>query len=257
MDMSMKTHLSRLSRLLLLVLLAGAFVAAHPADAVAQDDEAVAETSRESGPIVRRKLLYRSTRTEIAPVVGMTLADAFLRNGLVGLNLGYHLTNEFSFGVTAGYGVLQMETNLYENMQQTLEGDPRLDDISLSYIQWLASLEFSYVPIFGKFSIADSLISNYDIHLLIGPVFVGEQVVAAAEGGETDDALAGLRPGLNAGIGMRFFMSDGFSLNLQVRDLIYSRAEVSAQTGDPELSNTVLVSLSGSFFFPGEVKISR
>lgn len=257
MDKSMTMHLTRVARLLLLLLAATTFVVVDAGDAVAQDDEAAAETARESGPIVRRKLLYRSTRTEVAPVVGMTLADAFLRNGLVGANLSYHLTNEFSFGVTGAYGVLQMETNLHENLQARLEDEPRLEDISFSHIQWLASLEFSYVPLFGKFSVADSLISNYDLHLLIGPVFVGEEVVAATDGGETDDSLAGLRPGLSAGIGMRFFMSDGFSLNLQVRDLIYSRAEVSAQTGDPELSNTVLISLSGSFFFPGEVKISR
>ena len=71
-----------------------------PTVAMAEEDAAVS-----GGDIVRRKLLYRSTRFEVAPQINFTLADSFRRNMLVGAGIAYHLTNEWSFQASANYGV--------------------------------------------------------------------------------------------------------------------------------------------------------
>ena len=230
---------------------------ATTSQAFAQDGEEV--TARESGSVIRHQLLYRSTRFEMAPIVGMTLNDAYVRNGIVGAALSYHLTNEWGLSLVGGYGVTQFDTSLRESVEAKLDqaAPERLSELSYSYVQWLAGLEVSYVPIVGKFSLFDSAIINYDMHLMGGFTFIGETAVSAIDGGSVDEQLEGVRPSPTVGIGMRLFLSEGISANLDVRDYIYSRSEVSTLTSDPELKNNVMVTLGMSFFFPSDVKISR
>lgn len=246
----MKRHTAIRPLLILLVAATCLFVAPS---AFAQ---AGPDSARESGPIVRHKLLYRSTRFELAPLFGVTLNDAYLRNAITGATLSYHLTNEFGLSLVGGFGVTQFDTNLRENVQATL-GDQALEDVSYSYIQWLAGLEFSYVPIFGKFSMFQSTIVNYDIHLMGGLTLISQGATPALENGTVDPALEGLKPAPTIGIGTRFFLGEGISADLEVRDYIYSRSEVSSLTSDAELKNNVMVSFGFSFFFPQDVKISR
>jgi outer membrane beta-barrel protein len=225
----------------------------------AQDGEDDTESARETGPIVRHKLLYRSTRVELTPALGMTVNDAFLRNATVGAQVAYHLTNEFGIAFNGAFSPFQLKTDLYNNVQAELEGetDSRYEDTSFSYIQWLAGLEVQYVPIFGKFSLSQSLISNYDIHLILGIAAVGQNAQPAVEGEDTDPQLSGISPSPMFGLGFRLFTSDALSITVQARDYLYSRAVVSTGTADADLKNNIFVTVGASFFFPGEVKISR
>ncbi len=114
------------------------------------------------------------------------------------------------------------------------------------------------MPIFGKFSLLKSTTFNYDINLTAGVSVVDEKVDPAVEGGNVDEGIGGIRPGGFVALGMRLFLSDMVSLNFQLKDLIYSRAELSANNrGEPEISNTLVGYLGVSVFLPGEVKISR
>ena len=83
----------------------------------AADDE---ESALKSGPSVRRKLLYRSTRFEIQPLLGVTTGDSYMRNAVGGLSLNYFLTNEIGIGVTAGYAPFHPETSLAKNVKKKL-----------------------------------------------------------------------------------------------------------------------------------------
>ena len=238
------------------LVVAGTVLVAGPA---AAQDEGESETARETGPIVRHKLLYRSTRVELTPLVGMTVNDAFLRNGVVGAQFAYHLTNEFGIAFTGGYSPVQLKTDLYNNVEAELENeaDSNFEEASFSYIQWMAGLEIQYVPIFGKFSLSQSLISNYDIHLLLGISAIGQNAQSAVDGNDPDPQLSGINPSPMIGLGFRLFTSDALAITVQARDYLYSRAVVSTGTADADLTNNFFVSVGASFFFPGEVKISR
>ena len=243
--------------LLVALVALGAAPSAFAQDVEDDDDR---ETAFEDGPIVRRKLLYRSTRFEVAPQLGVTINDAFRRNMLVGANFAYHLTNSFGIAASAGYGILQFDTNLSESIETELaaENEELLADISYSYIEWMADLGLSYVPIFGKFSLLKSATVNYDINLTAGVSVVNEAVDPAIEGGSIDESIGGIRPGGFVGVGMRLFLSDGLSLNFQLKDLIYNRAEISSRNlGEAEIANTFVGFVGVSLFLPGEVKISR
>lgn len=230
-----------------------------PERAWAQSDDEDDESYLDKEPTVRRKLLFRSTRVEVAPIVSVTLNDAFNRNMLVGANIYYHLTNEFGIGVTGGFGLLQMNTDLRNNIETTLQASSQsdLDQLSFSYVQWLVQPELSYVPFFGKFNFIGNMILNWDFHLLVGVGFINRGAEAASAGGSVDSTLEGLRIAPAIGVGARLFLGDMFSLNINLRDYIYSRAEVSNGTVDEELHNNLMTSIGIGIFFPSDVKISR
>lgn len=213
--------------------------------------------SLEEGPIVRRKLLFRSSRFELAPRVGSTLNDAYKRNVLVGLDANYHLTNHFSLGLGFGYGVLASNTDLLDQVNS--EVDAAISN-SLRYAttQVLFDAHISYVPLFGKISILDSSVLDYDLSLDLG--FGGALIAAVADGDATgDDLLSGFKPAPVIGMGFRVFVSDSIAVSFSVKDYIYSIADVQEEGVEPttELRNNVTLGLGASFFFPTDVKVSR
>jgi len=152
------------------------------ADAAAEA-EAEAEAERQkgsftSGPSVRRKVLYRSTRLEIAPLIGTTTSSSYMRDVVGGLNINYYLTNAIGVGLVGGYAPLHLETDLASNVKNSLnENDSeKLDDLRFSYLQWFAGIEFKFVPIFGKFSLMNTSTAHYDVHLMGGMTFMGRGV---------------------------------------------------------------------------------
>ncbi len=231
---------------------------AAPSTATAQDlpnDEVKVSPLEAGGPIVRRKLLYRSTRLEVMPFFGGTVTDTFTQNLFVGANAGFHLTNEVSIGLTGGFGIAHPKTSLRESAELVLR-DP--GDISYSKIDWLVDLEGQWVPIFGKFTVMDGLILNYDIHLIGGVGFVAQSAISAVE--DQDAANTSLGQGTVAGVagaGIRLFVGDMFAITYDVRDYVFSRAEVSSGSEDLRVANNVMMSLGVSIFLPGQVKVSR
>lgn len=209
------------------------------------------------GPIVRRKLLYRSTRFELAPQAAFTINDAFRRNIMIGANVGFHLTNEWSLSGTFGFGLLHLNTDLASNVETALN-DTELGQISYSQVQWAADLGIYYVPIFGKFSFLKTASKNYDIHIGAGFSAVNEVAHAAIDGGNEDSGeLAGIRPGAFAALGFRLFLTDMFSLNAVWKNRFYSRAIVSDGSANPEFSWVPEAGVGLGIFFPGTVKVSR
>ena len=242
----------------------GALIAL-PSTSFAQQESVDGEYLRpspleEGGSVVRRKLLFRSTRFEVAPLVGFTLADPFNRNILAGANVSFHLTNSFGIGATFGYGVTSLSTDLRNNIDAVVPEEDR-SEIAYSTTRFVANVEGSYVPLFGKLSLFNSVILNYDLHLLLGAGFVGRGAQPSFDTGATSAAIDTLSGGTAAGVvgvGGRFYLNDFISFNTQVRDYIYSSSQVSFGTvGEPELRNNLMLSVGASFFFPTAVKVSR
>ncbi len=209
--------------------------------------------SLDEGPIVRRKLLFRSSRFEVSPRVAFTLGDSYKRNILVGADLNYYLTNEFGIGATGFFGATQLDTDLLEQINTTVDSGAT-QDLSYASTQLLFDVHLSYVPIYGKFALFSSII-NYDIHLLGG--FGG--AIIQAEGGAPTDLLGGFKPAPMFGGGVRAFVTDGIAVVFDIRDYLYSTADLQdgAQEPQTELRNNFALSLGVSFFLPGEVKVSR
>ena len=214
-----------------------------------------AKSADETGPIVRRKLLYRSTRFEAAPHIMMTVNDTFRRNLAGGLALNYHLTNEVSLGGSFAFSFLHFNSDLASNNETVLSGSA-LDEITYSENLFAADAGFFYAPIFGKFTLFKSTTTNYDIHIGAGFSIVSEVALAAGKG-IPDKTLEGIRPGGFVSLGTRFFLSDMISLNIDWKNRFYNRALISTGSVDAELSWVPEVAIGFGIFLPGTVKISR
>ncbi|MFU8805081.1 MAG: outer membrane beta-barrel domain-containing protein [Bradymonadaceae bacterium] len=229
------------------------------AESPAQAATPRSDSAFESGPIVRRQLLHRSSRLEIQPLAAFTMNDSFIRNTLFGANVNYHLNNVFALGFTGAYGALHSDTSLRRNVEAELQAQRpgHLNSLSYAQIDWAADIGLSYVPIFGKFSIMNRMITHYDFHFMGGLAIIGESGVSASGTGEIDAVQEGVRAGGMLGLGMRLFLTDMISLNYDVRSYIYQRAEVSRGQASPQLGPTMVMSLGVAIFLPGAVKISR
>jgi len=205
----------------------------------------------EEGDAIRRRMLLRGGRFEVAPTVGFTLNDAFKRNILFGANLNYHVTDNFALGVNA-MGGFALDTGLAEDVlnkrEEKVEG--------FSSVQLMASGEIVYTPLIGKFALFGRSIVNYDLHLLIG----GGLASLTGDAQDLDSAS----PMAVAGIGFRAFVGDWMAINLQVRDYIFSSAINSVAGADidgsaiaeSEISNNFAVTLGFGFFFPREPELT-
>lgn len=240
-------------------------------DVWAQDDgeEEEQQAALKSGKSVRRKLLYRSTRFELSPGIGVTSGDTYLRNAVAGLNASYYLTNAIGLGLVGGYSPLHPETSLANNVKESLDQNApsTLEELTFSYLQWFAGFELKYVPIFGKFSFMNDASLSYDMHLVAGASLMGVEACSASDpdtacaangaSDAMDESLSEIRPAGTIGLGFRVFFSDAYALNLQVRDHLYQRAQVSTGDAEADFSSNVYLSLGFSMFFPQTVKISR
>ena len=226
-------------------------------DIEAEDDEIASLTD---GPIVRRQLLHRAGRFELEPKATFTLNDAYVRNGIFGLSASIFLDNAFGLTASAGIGALNFDTSLRRSLEARLDdrGGGELEETAYSQVGWAADVGLTYVPMFGKFSVLNSFFSHYDVHFLGGMALISESALpAAGDDGEVHPELEGIRPGGMFGAGMRFFLSDGFSMNFQVRSYLYPRTEISQGDAEARLGNMVMLSLGVGIFLPGDVQISR
>lgn len=213
--------------------------------------------SLEEGPAVRRQFLFRSGRFEITPQATFSINDPFVRNALPGVGFSYYLNNVLGIVGSAHVGVLQLDTSLRQNLESSM-ATPELQQTSYSRVGWAADVGLAYVPMFGKFTLMNAMAMHYDVHLIGGMAMIGESAVPAAEGGDLDPELEGVRPGGMLGAGMRFFLTDMVSLNFQVRNYIAARSQAISQgEADLRLGNTVMLTTGVGIFFPGDVQISR
>lgn len=215
----------------------------------------VKRASLEEGAPVRRKLLYRSSRFELMPAFGMTLNDTFKRNMMVGVDANYYLTNEFGLGASGAFGAVALNTDLLDQIQGTVDAETN-NQLSYATTTLLADLHVSYVPIFGKFALGRTII-DYDIHLIGG---FGGALVAAEQGSAAPDpSFTGFKPGAVLGGGARIFFGDSVAVTLDLKDYLYSAVDVQEGEAQPEseFRDNLLVMLGVSFFFPGEVPVSR
>lgn len=148
-------------------------------------------------PAVRKLKLYRQGRFEIAPSAAFTLLDEYNRTILFGARLTYNITDWLGIGAWGGYGAIQTTTALTDEIQRVnverrqqaaMMGEVyedtttgRLTAVNLSNdftkqigeIQWLLAPQITLVPFRGKIALFQSLYIDTDLHLFLGPAFIG------------------------------------------------------------------------------------
>ena len=241
----MRTNIKQLLAFLLVLLPTLAFGASI------QGPRRSALERLEGGDAIRSQLLLRGGRFEVTPAVGFTIGDAYKRNLLFGGSLTYHIIDQLAVGATA-FGAMGFNTDLSDRLES--ERPERIGAYGEDNL--LVSGELTYTPIVGKFNLFGRFVFNYDTHLLAGRGAV-----------KTSGAVDGFSVAPVVGVGIRGFLSDAISIQLQFRDYLYSSAESALSTKDTEgnsktesdktFSNHFAVTAGIGIFFPFTPKTSR
>jgi outer membrane beta-barrel protein len=207
---------------------------------------------------VQRMYVLRNGRFELAPSLAQTFNDQYVSHPSVGAGLNYWITNVLAVGVNLlWYQGIESEQKLNFSIRRST----RLA-VPITEYQLGAHLNFTYVPIYGKFEMFNDAIFQWDAYLIGGVGMLRTRPVAVI-----DPAVRTFdfqwRVSFNAGIGLRVFVTKWLSIFGELRDYLYmeklenlevslSARGQSATWTDPnsKLTNNVTVSLGFSMFFP-------
>lgn len=206
---------------------------------------------------VQQIYALRARRLELNPYWSQSLNDQFVQHPGPGLAANYYISNVLAIGVNGTY---------YTNVDSSFNSDVRRSArVAVPLNEYLANgnLNFSYVPVYGKFAGFGDFIFHFDAYIVGGVGALWTRPIAVID---PDNRKFDWKPKLafNAGVGLRIFFNRWFAAMLELRDYIYSEelenltaTGTAAQLRDPstwygqkQLTNNVQAQLGISVFLP-------
>lgn len=208
---------------------------------------------------VQQIYALRNHRFEIQPYWSFTLNDQFVSHPGPGLGLNYYITNVLAVGINGNwYQGLNIDSDFnFETRRATRIGVP------LNEYQWNGNLNFTYVPMYGKFAGFSNFIFHYDAYIVGGVGAISTRPIPVIDPDNRSFQFK-TKVAFNAGLGLRIFVNRWLAANLEVRDYIFneeleniviarpSPAERNQSTwyGENRLTNNVQAQLGISVFLP-------
>jgi len=208
---------------------------------------------------VQQIYALRRHRFELNPYWSTSLNDQFVSHPGPGLAANFYLTNVLAVGVNGTY-------------YQPFNGDAdfnfearRATRLAVPLNEYLGAfaLNFTYVPIYGKFSGFRKFIFHYDGYVVggVGGMFTRPYAVIDSDNRKFDYEL---RATFNAGFGLRVFFNRWFAITGEIRDYIYqeqventtvANTQVEQQNrktwiGETPITHNVQAQVGLSIFFP-------
>lgn len=221
------------ARLALLIILATAAPLAQaaiaPARAGAQCiDEAIRDelNARRRYRGVRERLFQKALRHELSVMGGVYAADLLSASYLVQGAYTFHVTEDL--GLEASFAYSQSDSELV----RIIENDRGISLIRIEAPVYVYQAHLIWSIAYGKLRWFGDGISRFDFNLAIG-------------GGLTDNQTSrGLT--FSAGIGIKFFFDQWFSLRIDVRDQVLQQELL----GESAIVNNITATLGLSVFIP-------
>ncbi|MBI2894780.1 MAG: outer membrane beta-barrel domain-containing protein [Deltaproteobacteria bacterium] len=240
----------------------GELAAQQQQTAAPEERRAPRRALREEVVAVQQIYALRKGRVEIAPSFGISMNDPFVSHPALALALNYYVTEVLAIGANILWfdygpaGNLTTDTNFQVGRSFRLV-------IPITEYQIAASLNFSYVPLYGKFALFREFIVHWDAYVLGGVgAFRTRPVPVVDPDNRSFDW--GLRISVvNPGIGFRVYSSRFASIFIELRDYIFLEKFESLEINgddprDPDtwladgstLVNNVMFNAGLTIFFP-------
>jgi outer membrane beta-barrel protein len=215
---------------------------------------------------VQQIYALRNKRVELSPYWGVSLNDQFVSHPGPGLAINYYVTNVLAVGINFNY---YQAFNSDATFNKEVRQSTRLA-IPINQYSWGANLNFTYVPLYGKFAGFGDFIFHWDTYVVGG---VGAMSTRPEAVIDPENRSFKYKPkvAFNAGIGLRVFFNRWLAAFLEVRDYIYNEAlentevkrpaiaglpttgtakDDSTWLGDSRLTNAVQAQFGISIFLP-------
>jgi outer membrane beta-barrel protein len=209
---------------------------------------------------VQQQYVIKAQSFEIMQYFETTLNDQFVQHNAPGLALNYYITQVLAVGVNGNwYGGLNAPSDFnFQNRRAALISAP------LTEYQYSGDLNFTYVPMYGKFAGFGDFIFHYDAFVDGGVGVISTRPIPVID---PDNRKFNWNNYVNfdVGIGFRIFFSRWLAAVLEVRDIMYFEkiesikiAPTAAGQTDPgtwydkdtHFTNDVQLQLGLSMFLP-------
>jgi outer membrane beta-barrel protein len=198
----------------------------------------------------QRKTFLKIGRYELTPQLGFVTNDPFVNRYLGSLGFGYHVTEIFGIELTVTGSPDFGESDWKPITKQIIENNGVTPDISK--IQFYASGNFQFSPIYGKVAVGSGRIIIFDVFGVFGTGAVNTSDDLKALQKENDPAATAtasqFHPTLNYGGGARVIFGETFAIRFEGRGLSYIEVLESTTL---EMKNNFTILGGISLFFPG------
>jgi outer membrane beta-barrel protein len=165
---------------------------------------------------VQQQYVIKAQRFEIQPYFAFTLNDQFVTHDAPGVALNYYITQVLAVGVNgAWYGSLNADSDFnFQNRRAARIAAP------LNEYQLAGDLNFTYVPMYGKFAGFGDFIFHYDAYIDGGVGVIRTKPIPVID---PDNRSFNWNTLVNfdVGIGLRIFFNRWLAAVLEVRDIMY------------------------------------
>ena len=237
---------------------------------------AAAEVDLSGAPVIRRPLEWRKGRFALSPVIGVTVADPYWTTMLIGASVDYHILDWLAVGADFRYGV-GFTTGLLDRIEGEItaakaadlkavdpaaptptETEGEADVLTVERLDWLVTANVQLIPVYGKFTLFDTLEMAYDLHF-----FAGVGYAATKRFPEDSKVRQGAASGGGVapmfGLGVRIFVIRWFAVNIEFRDYMVEmvravpRYSGGGKVPGAEFEHNLSLSMGFTFLFPTEI----
>ncbi len=237
-------------------------VAAALGEPAAEAPPQEAGTGEERHPIwaVQQVYALRAGRVDIQPSFGFSMNDPYVQHQAVSLAGAYYITEVLAAGISFNwYRWLDATTDLNYSVSRATHQTVPINEYMLG-----AQLNFTYVPIYGKFAMFKNWILHWDVWVLGGGGFIFTRPIPVIDPDYREFDYE-MKFCFNVGIGGRLFLTRFLAIYVELRDYIFPEELESLETfSDPEdrsnkdnwldddfkLTNNVMLHIGVSVFVP-------
>ncbi len=184
-----------------------------PAATTKADADAKAAAAATDIVVVERRAFLKAGRLELQPLTGVSVNDTLIRHWAFGGELNYFLSEVFAVGLQGMYFVKERTD------REGLIGLQYNRIATLNQYLWTAALNFSYLPVYGKFSLFNRHIFHWEGYVSGGAGMTQTEIIPRRAG---DDTFKTNAISANLGAGARLYMWDWMTLNVGFRDFVFN-----------------------------------
>ncbi len=195
-----------------------------------KDDSAIVQVTEKTGqhPIwaVQRIYVLRAKRLDLQLNFGTSFNDPYMQRMAFNASLSYFITEVLGVGLSFNlYKGMDAETDLnYSTRRATHQVVPINEYLAAG------QLNFTYIPIFGKFAAFKYAIFHWDAYVIGGGGFIFTRPTAVIDPEYRSFEDYPIKFCFNIGMGLRFFLSRFLGITVELRDYIFPEELESLET---------------------------
>ena len=215
---------------------ADAAVSADPADKAAAAAPEVTAPVEETIFVVQGKPFLVAGDFELSPQVLQSVNDSFTSHTGLLISGIYHLKENVAFELAAGgFGWIDntgprlggRDSELTVELREKESLAP--ERVKLYQFPWLIAGDAQWSPLYGKVSLHDLVLGQFNLYLSVGASVFGLQLESLTQGAGAKSyvtlpnslgALPAMGLSTTFGGGMRFYFTDWLGIRLEVRDYV-------------------------------------